>query len=123
MSEASYLKVTVVDQQGQEHVFKSVKKLAVYADFPANAEEKDFQDTFDRGEDVTRQPLPSAPKPTPKPSPQSGGFVKNKGKNPPKPGNLCPECGQKLAQRSGQYGDFLGCTGYRTNGCKYAWTL
>jgi len=32
---------------------------------------------------------------------------------------ICPECGGKLERKSGQYGDFYGCSNYRVNGCKY----
>ena len=31
----------------------------------------------------------------------------------------CPQCGGKLVRRKGQYGEFYGCSNYRTNGCKY----
>jgi len=31
----------------------------------------------------------------------------------------CPICGSPLVMKQGQYGDFLGCTGYATNGCTY----
>ena len=30
---------------------------------------------------------------------------------------MCPECGQRLVERKGKYGEFLGCTGYPE--CKY----
>ena len=29
----------------------------------------------------------------------------------------CPECGESMAERSGKYGKFLGCSGYP--GCKH----
>jgi DNA helicase-4 len=31
----------------------------------------------------------------------------------------CPLCGGKLVRRSGQYGEFYGCSNYGTTGCKY----
>lgn len=31
----------------------------------------------------------------------------------------CPLCGGRLVKRSGPYGDFFGCSNYRTNGCNY----
>ena len=31
----------------------------------------------------------------------------------------CPLCGGRLAKRSGPYGEFFGCSNYRTNGCNY----
>lgn len=31
----------------------------------------------------------------------------------------CPLCGGTLVRKSGPYGDFFGCSGYRTTGCKY----
>ena len=31
----------------------------------------------------------------------------------------CPECGGRLIKRTGPYGDFFGCSNYRTIGCKY----
>lgn len=31
--------------------------------------------------------------------------------------NMCPQCGKHLVQRHGQYGDFMGCSGYPT--CKF----
>lgn len=31
----------------------------------------------------------------------------------------CPVCGGKLIRRSGKYGDFFGCTNYKTGQCKY----
>lgn len=31
----------------------------------------------------------------------------------------CPLCGGRLVRRSGPYGDFFGCSNYRTNGCRY----
>ncbi len=31
----------------------------------------------------------------------------------------CPLCGGSLRKINGPYGDFYGCTNYRTNGCKY----
>ncbi len=31
----------------------------------------------------------------------------------------CPICGGKLIKRSGQYGDFFGCSNYHSNGCTY----
>ncbi len=31
----------------------------------------------------------------------------------------CPECGGRLIKRSGQYGEFYGCSNYSKNGCKY----
>lgn len=31
----------------------------------------------------------------------------------------CPLCGGKLERKTGQYGDFYGCSNYRTKGCKY----
>lgn len=31
----------------------------------------------------------------------------------------CPLCGGRLVRRSGPYGDFFGCSNYRTSGCRY----
>ena len=31
----------------------------------------------------------------------------------------CPLCGGRLVRRSGKYGDFLGCSNYKSNGCRY----
>ena len=31
--------------------------------------------------------------------------------------NVCPECGGRLRERSGQYGRFMGCNNYPT--CRY----
>lgn len=31
----------------------------------------------------------------------------------------CPLCGGRLARRSGPYGEFLGCSNYRSSGCRY----
>ena len=31
----------------------------------------------------------------------------------------CPKCGGRLIKRTGQYGDFLGCSNYSSRGCKY----
>lgn len=31
----------------------------------------------------------------------------------------CPNCGGRLIKRTGQYGDFFGCSNYSTKGCKY----
>ena len=31
----------------------------------------------------------------------------------------CPLCGGRLVKRSGPYGEFFGCSNYRTTGCKY----
>lgn len=31
----------------------------------------------------------------------------------------CPICGGRLLKRSGPYGEFLGCSNYRINGCSY----
>ncbi|MBR5995880.1 MAG: UvrD-helicase domain-containing protein [Eubacteriaceae bacterium] len=31
----------------------------------------------------------------------------------------CPLCGGRLVKRSGPYGDFFGCSNYKTNGCRY----
>lgn len=31
----------------------------------------------------------------------------------------CPLCGGKLVKRTGPYGEFFGCSNYRTNGCRY----
>lgn len=31
----------------------------------------------------------------------------------------CPLCGGRLIKRSGPYGEFFGCSNYRTNGCTY----
>lgn len=32
---------------------------------------------------------------------------------------ICPKCGKKLEVRTGMYGKFYGCSGFRTNGCRY----
>ena len=31
----------------------------------------------------------------------------------------CPVCGGRLVRRSGPYGDFFGCSNYKTKGCRY----
>ena len=31
----------------------------------------------------------------------------------------CPLCGGRLVRRSGPYGDFYGCSGFKTTGCRY----
>ena len=31
----------------------------------------------------------------------------------------CPLCGGRLVRRSGPYGDFFGCSNYKTKGCRY----
>lgn len=31
----------------------------------------------------------------------------------------CPRCGGRLVKRSGSYGEFFGCSNYRTTGCTY----
>lgn len=31
----------------------------------------------------------------------------------------CPECGGYLVKKKGPYGEFYGCSNYRTTGCKY----
>lgn len=31
----------------------------------------------------------------------------------------CPLCGGQLVKRSGEYGEFFGCSNYHTNGCRY----
>lgn len=31
----------------------------------------------------------------------------------------CPQCGGRLVKRSGRYGEFYGCSNYKTTGCKY----
>lgn len=31
----------------------------------------------------------------------------------------CPLCGGRLEKKTGQYGDFFGCSNYKTKGCKY----
>lgn len=31
----------------------------------------------------------------------------------------CPKCGGRLIKRSGEYGEFLGCSNYKSFGCKY----
>lgn len=36
---------------------------------------------------------------------------------------ICPVCGGKLRKKSGPYGDFLGCSNYKTIGCKYTRNL
>lgn len=30
---------------------------------------------------------------------------------------LCPECGSDLVEKSGKYGDFLGCASWQSTGC------
>ena len=32
----------------------------------------------------------------------------------------CPDCGEQLVIRHGPYGDFWGCTGFSSNGCKHS---
>lgn len=32
----------------------------------------------------------------------------------------CPRCGGRLVRRSGPYGDFFGCSNYKTHGCRYS---
>ena len=39
--------------------------------------------------------------------------------NPEYNGQACPRCGKKLEIRTGIYGKFYGCTGFKTNGCRY----
>ena len=34
---------------------------------------------------------------------------------------VCPKCGEKLVERKGKYGDFLGCSNYPR--CKFTWKL
>ena len=31
----------------------------------------------------------------------------------------CPLCGGKLLKKKGPYGEFFGCSNYKTTGCKY----
>ena len=31
----------------------------------------------------------------------------------------CPLCGGRLVRRSGPYGEFFGCSNYKTSGCRY----
>ena len=31
----------------------------------------------------------------------------------------CPFCGGRLLKKSGPYGEFFGCSNYKTTGCKY----
>jgi len=35
----------------------------------------------------------------------------------------CPVCGGQLRKKSGPYGEFLGCSNYKTTRCKYTRTL
>lgn len=35
----------------------------------------------------------------------------------------CPECGGKLVRKHGKNGDFIGCTNYSVNGCRYTRSL
>lgn len=30
----------------------------------------------------------------------------------------CPECGAEMVRRSGPYGDFFGCTNFKSGACK-----
>lgn len=32
---------------------------------------------------------------------------------------ICPQCGGFLVRKTGKFGDFYGCSNYRTNGCRY----
>ena len=41
------------------------------------------------------------------------------GENMRKEQYTCPLCGGHLVRRSGSYGDFFGCSNYKTNGCRY----
>lgn len=41
------------------------------------------------------------------------------GKNMQKEQYTCPLCGGHLVRRSGPYGDFFGCSNYKTNGCRF----
>ena len=34
-------------------------------------------------------------------------------------GSVCPMCGGHMVKRSGPHGAFLGCSNYRTKGCRY----
>lgn len=34
-------------------------------------------------------------------------------------GHVCPKCGKKLELKTGIYGKFYGCTGFKTNRCRY----
>ncbi len=36
-----------------------------------------------------------------------------------KPGDPCPRCGGQLVVKHGPKGEFLGCTNYRSSGCKF----
>lgn len=53
----------------------------------------------------------------------SGQFKQPRGKKELKfvEGKFCPECGKGLVLRSGRYGEFLGCSGWRpyNKGCNY----
>lgn len=31
---------------------------------------------------------------------------------------ICPECGSRLVEKKGRYGNFIGCTNY-SGGCRY----
>lgn len=33
--------------------------------------------------------------------------------------HFCPKCGGRIIKRSGQYGEFYGCSNYRSRGCRY----
>lgn len=33
--------------------------------------------------------------------------------------NICPECGSKLELKSGKNGTFIGCSAFRSNGCRF----
>lgn len=32
---------------------------------------------------------------------------------------ICPRCGGRLIKKNGPYGEFFGCSNYRSNGCRY----
>ncbi|MBO6298569.1 MAG: topoisomerase DNA-binding C4 zinc finger domain-containing protein [Lachnospiraceae bacterium] len=35
------------------------------------------------------------------------------------PPYICPQCGGTLRKIKGPYGEFYGCSNYRSRGCKY----
>ena len=35
----------------------------------------------------------------------------------------CPLCGGTLVHKKGPYGDFMGCSNYKTTGCRYKRSL
>ena len=48
------------------------------------------------------------------------GFIYDEATEGPMPDDYaCPLCGGRLVRRSGPYGEFFGCSNYKTSGCRY----